>query len=393
MEISYKGLVSQQLINHTKISLGQSTNEKLTYYIDNNVGINYLDRYSSIGNEWIVIPKDISFSSEGTSKQAQEYIRYLFNSIDKIIDLDFEEMSTNNGSNIDIYAITESSAFDENVVGQAIQQSAKAGSWWEILWKDLDSKSNTNSIEKNTIVHEIGHVLGLSHPFDDPFNKNWTSEETIMSYNEGKDGWNTWFSNSDIQALKSIWGRENDNGFINIKGPSNNYKFHKNNENEYMIKTDTGFEDISILEKVYFSDKIFDVKKDIKEVFDQIKCKDCITGQTYRLYNAAFGRFPDSEGLKYWINQYASGIDTFRAISQSFLISEEFKLVYGNDTNNDIFVNRMYENILTRNPDNEGFNYWMNQLNNGLENRSEVLIGFSESKENKDIFSLETGIN
>ena len=393
MAISYEGLVSKELVKHTKLSLGKSTNEKLTYYIDNNIGINYLDTYISYSNNWSIVPENISFISEGSSNQDQEYIRYVFNNIDEIIDLDFEEMSTNNGSNIDIYSITESSLFDENVVGQAIKQSAKEGSWWEILWKDLDSKLNTSSIEKHTIIHEIGHVLGLSHPFEDPFNEKWTSEDTVMSYNEGVNGWNTWFSNSDIKALKSIWGRENDYGFINIDGPSNNYKFHKSDENEYMIKTDTGFENISMLEEIYFSDKVFDVKKDIKEVFDQINSKDCITGQTYRLYNAAFGRFPDSEGLKYWINKYDSGIDTFRDISQSFIISEEFKLIYGNNISNDKFVDKMYENILNREPDNEGFNYWTNQLNNGHENRSEVLIGFSESNENKDIFTLETGIS
>ena len=392
MAISYEGLVSKELVNHTKVSLGNSTNEKLTYYIDDNFGVNYLDTYSLIGNNWIVLPKNIRFNSQGSSAEDQEYIRYVFNNIDEIIDLDFEEMSTNNGSNIDIYSITESSLFKENVVGQAIQQSAEEGSWWEILWKDLDNKSNTSSVEKNTIIHEIGHVLGLSHPFEDPFNEKWTSEDTIMSYNKGINGWNTWFSNSDIKALKSIWGRENDNGFIKIDGPSKNYKFHKSSENEYMIKTDTGFENISILEKIYFSDKVFDVEKDIKEVFNQITGKDSITGQTYRLYNAAFGRFPDPEGLNYWINQYVSGIDSFRDISQSFIISEEFKLMYGNDTSNEIFVTKMYENVLNRNPDNEGFNYWTNQLNYDFENRSEVLIGFSESNENKDIFTLETGI-
>ncbi len=40
----------------------------------------------------------------------------------------------------------------------------------------------------------------------------------------------------------------------------------------------------------------------------------------------------------------------------------------------------------------EGFNYWLNQLSGGHENRSEVLMGFAESSENKTIFSNETNI-
>ena len=34
----------------------------------------------------------------------------------------------------------------------------------------------------------------------------------------------------------------------------------------------------------------------------------------------------------------------------------------------------------------------MSQLNNFVDSRSDVLIGFSESNENKSIFSAETGI-
>ena len=36
------------------------------------------------------------------------------------------------------------------------------------------------------------------------------------------------------------------------------------------------------------------------------------------------------------------------------------------------------------------FFYWLNQINTGLEDKSELLMGFSESTENKQIFSNET---
>ena len=37
--------------------------------------------------------------------------------------------------------------------------------------------------------------------------------------------------------------------------------------------------------------------------------------------------------------------------------------------------------------------YWLNQLDKGIENRARVLIGFSESSENKKLFTEELGFN
>ena len=111
----------------------------------------------------------------------------------------------------------------------------------------------------------------------------------------------------------------------------------------------------------------------------------------FRLYNAAFARFPDASGLEYWINQYSSGVDDSRAVSQSFRASAEFKGRYGDNVSNETYVENLYLNVLNRELDQEGYNYWVGNLNNGIEQRHEVLLGFAESAENKTLFTEMTG--
>ena len=118
---------------------------------------------------------------------------------------------------------------------------------------------------------------------------------------------------------------------------------------------------------------------------------DTDSGKMFRLYNASFRRLPDPDGLRYWIGNFSSGKDDERAVASSFLVSAEFKERYGEDVSNESYVNTLYINILDRDADVGGLNYWLGQLNNGVETRYEVLLGFSESVENKGLFSEMTG--
>ena len=142
-----------------------------------------------------------------------------------------------------------------------------------------------------------------------------------------------------------------------------------------------------------FSDQTISAIADIKGTFDQVTGKDNVTGEMFRLYNAAFKRFPDAEGLEYWISKNSSGENSKRVVAESFLISEEFKSLYGESVTNQQFVETLYNNILGRLPDQSGLDYWMGQLNNGVETRYELLLGFAESIENKTIFTEMTGFS
>lgn len=105
-------------------------------------------------------------------------------------------------------------------------------------------------------------------------------------------------------------------------------------------------------------------------------------GQVYRLYQAAFNRTPDKGGLGDWIYGMDTGM-TLLQVSAGFVGSPEFQSVYGQNPTDSEVVTRFYQNVLHRNYEQAGYDYWMNQLQSGLQTRTQVLTGFSESPENQ----------
>ena len=181
----------------------------------------------------------------------------------------------------------------------------------------------------------------------------------------------------------------------NLKVYQNNldeYDFYKRSDGKIEIKTKEGFDEITGLTTIQFKDKSLHVIDDIKATFDLVTGKDNVTGRMFRLYNAAFARFPDASGLEYWIGKNASGENSTRVVAESFLASEEFANKYGRNVSHETYVNNLYKNVLGRDADNDGFNYWLGNLNAGIDKRYEALLGFAESEENQIFFTEITGL-
>src|SRR5690606_30018396 len=100
----------------------------------------------------------------------------------------------------------------------------------------------------------------------------------------------------------------------------------------------------------------------------------------YRLYQAAFGREPDVEGLRYWIESMDSGV-SLEQVAASFTASEEFLAFYGDNPAAETLVTGHYWNILGRAPEDDGLQYWVDAVNEGFSPAS-LLASFSESEEN-----------
>jgi len=99
-----------------------------------------------------------------------------------------------------------------------------------------------------------------------------------------------------------------------------------------------------------------------------------------RLYLTYFLRYPDYGGLNFWVNQYETATYTLTQISDVFAGSAEFQNMYGT-LNNGQFVEHVYQNVLGRQPDPGGYEFWKGQLDSGSTTRGQVMLAFAESPE------------
>lgn len=109
-----------------------------------------------------------------------------------------------------------------------------------------------------------------------------------------------------------------------------------------------------------------------------------LDGEIARLYQAVFGRLPDQGGMAFYLDGRAEG-RTLTSVSQEFLGSPEFIATYGS-LDNQAFVEQLYRNVLDRNGDTTGINFWTGRLNGG-QTRAAVVIEFAQSDE----FVAKTG--
>ncbi|MBZ2206688.1 FG-GAP-like repeat-containing protein [Massilia soli] len=113
-------------------------------------------------------------------------------------------------------------------------------------------------------------------------------------------------------------------------------------------------------------------------------------GQTFRLYQAAFDRAPDTGGLGYWMKQMDGGA-SLAGVAAGFVNSKEFADLYGgNNPTAELFVEKLYTNVLHRKPDAGGYEYWVKVVKDGAP-KADVLAAISESQENIDALATLIG--
>ena len=97
-----------------------------------------------------------------------------------------------------------------------------------------------------------------------------------------------------------------------------------------------------------------------------------------RLYEFVLNRKAEQGGLDYWTEELYSFRQSGAEVAQGFIFSDEF---IGRRTTNEEFVTILYKTFFGREPDAVGFNYWVETLNNGSNDRFAVANGFIYSQE------------
>ena len=81
---------------------------------------------------------------------------------------------------------------------------------------------------------------------------------------------------------------------------------------------------------------------------------------------AYFDRAPDAPGLAYWFKEIYEGTLSLFDTARSFTDQPEYAATYPPGSSNRDFVQTIYANLFDRLPDGPGWDYWEDQLNNGL---------------------------
>ncbi len=111
------------------------------------------------------------------------------------------------------------------------------------------------------------------------------------------------------------------------------------------------------------------------------------TGFVYRMYEACFDRTPDEGGLRFWtgivdsLKEREPWVDVHDFLADRFLTSGEFKDLFGDNPSNGDYITAMYENVLGRQADQSGHDFWVGGMENGL-GFDDILIAFTECEEN-----------
>jgi Ca2+-binding RTX toxin-like protein len=113
-----------------------------------------------------------------------------------------------------------------------------------------------------------------------------------------------------------------------------------------------------------------------------------VAGQVFRLYQATLGRIPDNAGQQDWTGRIAVDGMALVDVAAGFMGSREFQNTYG-ALEIEPFLDLLYRNVLGRDADVAGRDFWIREMILNGATRADVVLGFSESREFRNATAAE----
>ncbi|EDY37300.1 hypothetical protein CPCC7001_178 [Cyanobium sp. PCC 7001] len=135
--------------------------------------------------------------TSGMSKRERRFITGFMDRLDQLTGLSFVRTDSKETALVDIYSLRRYE--NRRVIGSTFFTP----NGYDVTWLDR-KKGKVAKKEGATIKHEILHVLGLDHPYGSGFNPDYTTKDTIMSYNHRRRYFDA--TRSDYAAVAELWG-------------------------------------------------------------------------------------------------------------------------------------------------------------------------------------------
>lgn len=145
--------------------------------------------------------------------------------------------------------------------------------------------------------------------------------------------------------------------------------------NDWLDKLNSGVSRADVLDGFIFSQEFADLCNDY--AITPFSAADPVVAFITRFYRQFIGREPDQEGLENWVGYLKDGFGDCADAAWGFVFSQEF---VNKDLPNEAYLDVMYRAFFNRDPDPDGFEDWLNQLNFGI-SREDVVNGFIDSPE------------
>ncbi len=171
-------------------------------------------------------------------------------------------------------------------------------------------------------------------------------------------------------------------------GNSNTFTIQISSDGSIIVTDRTGIQGSDTLigiEELAFSD----VTVNLENFSSLTQLSDAQFASLTEIYVAYFNRAADADGLYFWADKLAEGMD-ISTIATYFSQSDEAKALYPNTADTSAFVTAVYANVLGRTPDVDGFNFWVANLANGSMQPSTFVLSIIGGAQGADINYLSS---